>query len=238
MASIWDWLFGRKNSADEAPRIESPKAFVGASVPVVPNAPAPYQPTEAETLDTMREFIRREIAAGYLSKDEILEGAVDYLIDDADEAQLRPMAAGLWPELAAEHQAAQAEWPETTDYDRLNAAFESMEAKGIIARQNFTCCGSCGSAEIWDEVDVVRDAGGPARGYAFFHWQDTERAVDGEGLYLNYGACEEGEAAALEVAKEIVAELQAHELATDWNGQWNQRIGLTLDWKRRQDYAA
>lgn len=84
----------------------------------------------------------------------------------------------------------------------------------------------------------MKQAGGPARGYAFYHTQDTEAAADGSGLYLNYGACEEGEAPALEVASAIVAELERHGLATRWNGSWDQRIGVTLDWKRRSALAA
>ena len=30
---------------------------------------------------------------------------------------------------------------------------EPLEAEGVIARQNFTCCGSCGAIEIWDEIE-------------------------------------------------------------------------------------
>ena len=73
-----------------------------------------------------------------------------------------------------------------------------------------------------------------ARGYAFYHMQDTERATEGGSLYLNYGACEEGEAAALQVARDIVTRLEAHGLRTDWDGSWDQRIGVALDWKRRR----
>jgi hypothetical protein len=64
--------------------------------------------------------------------------------------------------------------------------------------------------------------------------QDTERAAEGDGLYLNYGACEDGEEAALAVANDIVTQLTAHGLRTEWNGSWNQRIAVSLDWKRRR----
>ncbi|RYD51650.1 MAG: hypothetical protein EOP60_10485 [Sphingomonadales bacterium] len=104
----------------------------------------------------------------------------------------------------------------------------------MIARQNFSCCGTCGSSEIWDEVDAVTQAGGPGHGYVFYHMQDTESAADGEGLYLNYGAGEDGEEAALAVARDVVAELQSHGLRTDWDGSWDQRIHVALDWKRRR----
>ena len=137
----------------------------------------------------------------------------------------------------AAHAKAEASWPQFTHCDRLDAAFAALERKGIVARQNFSCCGTCGSTEIWDEMDGARDAGMPVRGYAFYHMQDTERAVDGDGLYLNYGAVEDGEAAALAIGRAIVEGIEAHGLRTDWNGKWSQRIGVSLDWKRRRGVA-
>lgn len=57
--------------------------------------------------------------------------------------------------------------------------------------------------------------------------------MEGYGLYLNYGAVEEGEAAALGVANEIVAKLEQHSLRVSWDGRWSRRIRVSLDWKRR-----
>ena len=132
---------------------------------------------------------------------------------------------------------AEREWTEATDCDRLDDAFAALEASGVIARQNFTCCGTCGSTEIWDEIGSAEAAGLPAHGYAFFHMQDTESAAEGYGLYLNYGACTEGEAAALAIGHEIVEQLEAHGLRTEWNGDWGTRIHVALDWKKRRSLA-
>jgi hypothetical protein len=63
--------------------------------------------------------------------------------------------------------------------------------------------------------------------------QDTESAANGYGLYLNYGAVEEGEEPALSVGNEIIDALQRHGLKTEWDGNWSNRIGVNLDWKRR-----
>lgn len=131
--------------------------------------------------------------------------------------------------ILAAHLAEQATWPAITDCDRLDAAFAALEASGIVCRQNFSCCGTCGAYEIWDEAAALEAAGTPVRGYAFYHVQDTESAVRGYGLYLNYGAAAEGEAAALAIAGEIVAALQQRGLRVDWNGQWSRRIGVALD---------
>lgn len=213
MTSLFDRIFGRHRAE---PAVAAP------------------EPEAADQLDWLRDQIRRDVAAGFYDEDTILTNATDAFEEDLDPALLRHEAQRFLREAMAEHEAAQAGWPVLTDCDRLDDAFAALEATGVIARQNFTCCGTCGSTEIWDEVDAVAKAGRPTRGYAFYHMQDTERAAEGDGLYLNYGACEDGEDAALAVANDIVTQLEAHGLRTEWNGSWNQRIGVSLDWKRRR----
>lgn len=197
---------------------------------------------DAETFDSlptdleadMREYIRREIWGGYSDRAGAIDYGIEMFADAADPALLRPISERLVDEALADHAREATTWPEVTDYDRLAAAFGALERDGIVARQNFTCCGSCGSAQIWDEIDAADAAGGRSRGYAFFHMQDTDNAADGGGLYLNYGACAEGEAAALGIAHEIVAHLEKAGLATEWDGSFQRRIGVALDWKRRR----
>ena len=84
----------------------------------------------------------------------------------------------------------------------------------------------------------VEQAGAAAYGYAFFHAQDTERAVEGGGLYLNYGARQEGEAAALAVGHAIVATLAEHGFQTDWDGSIGRRIGVAISWRKRRSSVA
>ena len=94
-------------------------------------------------------------------------------------------------------------------------------------------CTNCGSAEIWEEMEEAARTGIKVRGYAFYHMQDTDRAAEGGGIYLAYGAITEGSEHALLVAHEIVATLIRHKLKTDWDGTFENRIGVALDWKRR-----
>lgn len=216
MKSLFGRLFGKR----AAPRPEA--------------ALAPPATPLAEKTEWVRDQIRRDVASGFYDEDAILTNASDAFADDLSPDELRPLAQKLLRQALAEQRAAERLWPDETDCDRLDAAFAALEESGVIARQNFSCCGNCGATEIWDEVRAAEDAGGAARGYAFYHMQDTESAVDGGGLYLNYGACDEGEDAALAVAREIVAELEAHGLETRWDGSWDQRIGVALDWKRRR----
>ena len=217
MKSLFDRLFGsRKTEAAPSP------------------APVAAGTDAHEKIDWLRESIRCDVATGFYDEDAILTHAVDAFEEEFEPATLRREAQRLLREALAEHKQAQRGWPARTDCDRLDDAFAALEAKGVISRQHFTCCGTCGSTEIWDEIDAVHKAGRPTRGYAFYHVQDTERAAEGGGLYLNYGACDEGEEAALAVAKDIVTHLEAHGLRTEWDGSWDQRIAVSLEWKRRR----
>src|SRR5262249_18722591 len=111
-----------------------------------------------------------------------------------------------------------------------------LTQSGIVCRQDFSCCGTCGVAEIGAEMEAEREAGIRVRGYGFYHMQDTESAAEGYGLMLNYGAVAAGEAAAGQSGREIVAALEAHGLTTQWDGSWQKRIGVQLDWKRRRPH--
>jgi hypothetical protein len=132
------------------------------------------------------------------------------------------------------HLAEQAGWPATTDNDRLDAAFAELDRAGILARQHFSCCGTCGAHEIHDELDQAEKAGQPVRGFTFFHVQDTEHAVAGEALYLSYGAADRDREASVAVGHEVVAVLARHGLTPAWNGKLAHRIALPLIWRRRR----
>lgn len=188
--------------------------------------------TTPDPVDEMRGYIERDVAGGFITRDEMIDMALDAV--EADGGSLRAEAERIVDESLAAHRVAQADWPTQTDCDRLDTAFAALEAEGVISRQNFSCCGTCGSAEIWDEVDAARAEGRPGHGYTFYHQQDTDSAVEGYGIYLNYGSSEEGPEAALAVGRRVVEQLEEHGLQTDWDGSIEKRIGVSLDWKRRR----
>ncbi len=123
-------------------------------------------------------------------------------------------------------------WPQT-DCDKLDAAFAELERKGIVARQNLACCTNCGSKDIRDEMELLSRRGQAVRGGTFYHAQDTEAVVEGQGIHLAYCALEEGEDCALEIAREIVATIMRHGLPVMWDGKCETRIFVRMDWKRR-----
>jgi len=188
-----------------------------------------------EDFDDLHDFIRVQVAAGYAPLDEIVEEAVSMFADDTlDPPALRAAARAVAEQALAAHVTDQSTWAEVTDCDRLDAAFAELDGAGIVARQHFSCCGTCGAHEIRDEMDQAEKAGRVLRGFTFFHVQDTEHAVGGDGLYLSYGAAEQEQSASVAIGHEVVAALDRHGLAPAWNGKIAHRIALPVRWQRRR----
>jgi len=183
--------------------------------------------------------IRLRAAEGFETDDEIVESVAEYLADEANAAEvLVARVERLAPAILEAHAEQERSWAIPTDCDRLDRAFAVLNARGIVARQNFTCCQTCGHAEIGDEFEACPV---PVRGYTFFHVQDTAHAAEGYGLCLAYGAVlaegatkPEYDAAAVGVGREIVAALRAEGLAPVWEGDLGRRIELPLTWRRRR----
>lgn len=195
----------------------------------------PEPPIAAEAM----ENARRLIACGYLSLPEVADTLVDmqeYDYEEEDEdgddggekpqqlmyPQARRIAEAVWKERLAE----QATWPERTDADAVEAAFEQLDSQGVVARANFACCSSCARMEIGAEMED------DSRGYVFFHYQTTETAVQSGELYLYFGAREPHSAE--DVAGEIVGRLEDEGLPVLWNGEADTAIKVApIEWRKR-----
>jgi len=189
----------------------------------------------AEDFDDLHDFIKVQVAAGYAPADEIVDEAVEVFTDSTLDVQALRVAAGAITEQAiVGHRTEQGSWPATTDCDRLDAAFAELDTAGILARQHFSCCGTCGAEEIKVVIQQTQKAGLAARGFTFFHIQDTEHAVAGESLYLSYGSADADKASAVAIGHEVIDMLQKHGLAPLWNGKHAHRIALPLTWQRRR----
>lgn len=71
-------------------------------------------------------------------------------------------------------------------------------------------------------------------GYAFYHSQDTERAVDGGGIYVRFGAAEDDREQKTQVGQLIVDAARRAGLRAEWNGDPNTCVLIDLNWQRRQ----
>lgn len=187
---------------------------------------------EFELVGEMGLLIRREVAAGFTSREEIIELAVRMHEDGAQQRELRALAEELAGPLLHRHLQAQIGWPLVTDCDRLDIAFAQLAEKGIVVRHDLK---EDGAEEFMEELDQAADA---PRGYVFYQRRDTEAAIDGHGLYLDYGTVDdEDERAALRIGHEVAEALRKQGLKVRWDGTLSSRINARLDWKRRRNWS-
>jgi hypothetical protein len=172
--------------------------------------------------------VRRRVAAAFDSAERIAEDAA--YIYETDEARV----AGMVADAVAERAKEVASWPAVTDCDHLDRAFATLNAAGVLARQNFACCNSCGHGEMFDLVHQQRERGRAIDGYVFYHQQDTDRVVGGDGLHLRYASMSGGRDAAVALGRRVVSALAAEGLAVEWDEDPSRTIHVSpFDWKRR-----
>lgn len=182
---------------------------------------------------SITSYLREDLAKAWPAE-EVRKNALDVFSGELPDEELATEIDALLPGLDAERKAERANWPDVTDCDRLDAAFAELKETGLIAEQNFWCCQTCASSEVHATIKQARKSGGAVpRGYVFYHDQDTDRAVQGGGLYLAYGSRDGKSAACQAIASEVVDTLKHHGLEPEWNGKLDTRIFLPLDWKRR-----
>jgi hypothetical protein len=182
--------------------------------------------------DALRE-IDGLVRGGFEQRDRIIEILCEemYAPGELDEAEVIAAVDAALVALAR----AKAMWPETTDCDRLDGVFAALNARGIIALQNAGYTQSDGYDDVRQSYDERLDPD-TVIGYCFYHGQDLERAVHGEGLYLAFGPLDakKEETEGPRIGAMIVEELARAGFAVTWNGTFGQRIFIpAIDWKRR-----
>ena len=185
----------------------------------------------------LSEATWRMVLRGASNVDEYLE----LFEEELKEAGVPEEAASrFFSSVIAHRRDQQASWGEASK-SRLTAAFNELAEIGVIARQDFSCCGTCGSSEIFDERDDSRIW----RGYVYFHSQDTDRIFEARQTYVGYGAFPDAYFSSTEwkaysdaekdthytrIVRELMAEvrivLERHDIGTEWDGELRARILL------------
>lgn len=216
--------------------------------------------TADQALVGLREYAVGMIRPGFTDLDSILEAVHDSNDDEEvvlDASIVDQMVREEWNKRLAELSLAnEKNLGNPDDYTRLSAAFSDLEKQGIVARMNFTCCQTCGHAEIDDE----RGHEETEIGYVFFHQQDTERVADGDSsLYFAFGMFPDApgidqvllkkaidgdedsdreihevvQARELTVANALKDALTAHGFSVAWDGTVQQRPSVLInDWRK------
>ncbi|KOV98359.1 hypothetical protein ADK65_21830 [Streptomyces sp. NRRL B-1140] len=178
--------------------------------------------------EQVEERVRLLLRCGYDDRAQLTEDAEEWLVDGDERPVSRAQAGQLVDRLWLERLGEQETWPTTTDPERLTRAFDALNTHGITARENFTCCRTCGTAEIGAER-AESD-----RGFVYFHSQCTESAAEGRGLMLLYGGFDGTADTGTTVGREVVAALTAAGLSALWDGNPDKAIEVSpLNWRKR-----
>jgi hypothetical protein len=171
-----------------------------------------------------------EIAArGGLEEENRVLADIPYRCSQNDD-----LTAGLTAyarRLFEEQRTRQAGWTGSTLNDAIDRAFAELNERGIVALQD---AGSTMSAG-WEDAREAKSSRDDARGAVFYHRQDLERAVDGGGLLLAYGAFTDDDQQTLAVAHEIRTVLENHGVPVEWNGSEHDRLRIPpFEWRKRR----
>lgn len=177
------------------------------------------------------------VRAGYMTVAEIAE-VMEEIVDESKHD--RPASNEIIHAIQVSMEARRRELDVTipSSYERLRQAFDVLEERGLLTRENYWCCQTCAFAAITDEIGEELDDGSDVRGFVFFHSQDTDRAVEEGYLLLSYGGIgrepgREGPAPSKEIGEEIVELLRSAEFAPEWSGSPNDPIEVPITWDKR-----
>jgi hypothetical protein len=186
-----------------------------------------------DATNTILSLVNDRTWYGFHSSEEI-DALIDHDLEDEDNVdpeQVRAFAA----EALAKKRAAEAEWPTTTDCDRLDRAFDRLQAQGFCALHFPGYTLQDGHDAVFDEITAEGVPEGRYVGFCFYHAQDIDRALEGEGLMVAFGSTESDEDDDDVRKGRLVCEaLEREGLKTVWDGTANTRIHVPgLRWQRR-----
>lgn len=174
------------------------------------------------------DAIKVHVWGGFDTPDEVQEMISDILEDDADEDMLRKSVDIEFGKKSE----AEKTWPKITDFDRLDRAFKALKDKGVLCLHNAGYTMSDGHDNSNEALGNFPK--GQFFGYCFYHGQDTERAVFGDGLMLAYDHVEGDVPDKIKVAEALKKELVNAGFTIEWDGTTDQRINIpNFDWKHR-----
>ena len=109
-------------------------ALFGAAVLSGATAALALSPEDQDSL--RKDCIHPFVWGGFETREGVYEAAETFLgepeLTDADKAWIKAEIERQW----AEKNKAEATWPEKTDFDRLDAAFQALDKSGILALHN------------------------------------------------------------------------------------------------------
>jgi hypothetical protein len=183
-----------------------------------------------------RQYVRAAMsflaASGFADETLLaeLDDRIDDLVPGAEPAFRKEIRALVTRDLA-EQRAREQSWDEETVNDRIDEAFDELWDSGIVALQNV----GYSPVEGWDDVRDAAELLDEPRGAVFWHGGDTERAVDGQGLQLTFGALDaHDDEAHAAIGREVCDALRKHGIEFRWSGAAGVPIEIPpFEWRKR-----
>lgn len=186
--------------------------------------------------DSETAFLREQIELAVLGGFDDEWDIEDWLQDETTDEDLLDELKAYAEELFRKQQARENTWRTSTVNDAIDQAFEELNERGIVALQNAGYTMSDGWSDAHEAASELPEK---PRGAVFYHGQDLESGVQGEGLMLAFGAFENDEAksetASTAIAREVCDTLAAHGVQAKWDGSVHSRIEITpFSWRKRR----
>jgi hypothetical protein len=181
--------------------------------------------------------IKSEIASmvrsGFYSRERLYEVFTEemYAPDELKPAEVSSELDAQFTQYELEKQL----YPSTTDCDRLDDAFRLMNQRGVVAIQNAGYTQSDGFEDVGEAYSQHSNKES-VLGYCFYHGQDLERAVNGEGLYFAFGPVnpEDERTVGVDVGNIVRESLENSGLLVEWDGTFENRLRVPkLNWQKR-----
>lgn len=187
------------------------------------------------------ERVKAAIASGFQTDAELradLPEIVELALGAPDKAALARVERFLTQQLDRQRHLEQS-WQGRTVNDGIDAAFEALNAAGIIALQNV---GMTLSDAWWTTHALAEQREEHPYGAVMYTYQDLEQGLAGQGMQLAFTAYEEDPKLKPDkvraVGKEVCAVLAANGVQTRWSGAPDVRIVIPpFEWKRRRKSA-
>jgi len=184
------------------------------------------------------DSIYTQVRSGFYSLEEIQVNIIEEIEDNGFEDEISEHWAYEHIDLVYKQLLEEStSWGESSDTNRLIAAFDELAESKIIAIHFAGYTTDDGEYEVAEIERVLIDNDEQSEGYCFYHGQDLERAIRGEGLYISFQKINNvSDVISKQVARKIIAILEKHNLKVKWDGKATSKILLPeFKWHRIYD---
>src|SRR5690554_644438 len=153
------------------------------------------------------DSIYTQVRSGFYSLEEIQVNIIEEIEDNGFEDEISEHWAYEHIDLVYKQLLEEStSWGESSDTNRLIAAFDELAESKIIAIHFAGYTTDDGEYEVAEIERVLIDNDEQSEGYCFYHGQDLERAIRGEGLYISFQKINNvSDVISKQVARKIIA---------------------------------